>query len=43
MPLGNVGYENPVNERGERLIWLERSVVDLAKPMLTRNSFRAMG
>jgi hypothetical protein len=23
LPLGSVGYENAVNERGERLIWLE--------------------
>ncbi|HZZ24842.1 MAG TPA: hypothetical protein VFE60_20675 [Roseiarcus sp.] len=23
LPLGSVGYENEVNERGERLIWLE--------------------
>jgi hypothetical protein len=27
MPLGNVGYENQVNDRGERLIWLDRAVV----------------
>jgi hypothetical protein len=27
MSLGNVGYENEVNEKGERLIWLERAVV----------------
>ena len=23
LPLGSVGYENAVNESGERLIWLE--------------------
>jgi hypothetical protein len=23
LPLGSVGYENQINERGERLIWLE--------------------
>jgi hypothetical protein len=23
LPLGSMGYENGVNERGERLIWLE--------------------
>jgi predicted CopG family antitoxin len=23
-----VGYENAANERGERLIWLDRAVVD---------------
>jgi hypothetical protein len=27
-PLGSVGYENEINERGERLIWLDRAVVD---------------
>jgi hypothetical protein len=26
--LGSVGFENPVNENGERLIWLERTAVD---------------
>ena len=25
--LGSVGYENEVNERGERYVWLEPSVV----------------
>ena len=28
LPLGSVGYENKTNERGERLIWLDRAVVD---------------
>ena len=28
LPLGSVGYENATNEKGERLIWLEPSVVD---------------
>ena len=28
LPLGSVGYENEVNERRERLIWLEPKVVD---------------
>jgi hypothetical protein len=28
LPLGSVGYENATNEKGERLIWLDRSVVD---------------
>jgi hypothetical protein len=27
LPLGSVGYENAVNERGERLIWLDYAVV----------------
>ena len=26
--LGSVGYENKANERGEKLIWLQRAVVD---------------
>jgi hypothetical protein len=25
LPLGSVGYENATNEKGERLIWLERA------------------
>jgi len=28
LSLGSVGYENKVNEKGERLIWLEANVVD---------------
>jgi hypothetical protein len=28
LPLGSVGYENATNEKGERLIWLDRAVVD---------------
>ena len=28
LPLGSVGYKNKVKERGERLIWLDRAVVD---------------
>lgn len=28
LPLGTVSFENAVNERGERLIWLDRAVVD---------------
>jgi hypothetical protein len=28
LPLGNAGYENQTNERGEKLIWLDRAVVD---------------
>jgi hypothetical protein len=27
LALGSVGYENQINERGERLIWLEPNVV----------------
>ena len=26
--LGSVGFENKTNERGEKLIWLDRAVVD---------------
>jgi hypothetical protein len=36
LPLGSVGYENKVNERGERLIWLERAVVDRLRAMRGR-------
>jgi hypothetical protein len=28
LPAGSVGYEAEVNEEGERLIWLDRAVVD---------------
>jgi len=28
LPPGSVGYEAEANERGERLIWLDRAVVD---------------
>jgi hypothetical protein len=28
MPLGGVGYENAVDEHGQRLIWLDKPVVD---------------
>jgi hypothetical protein len=28
LPVGSVGFENKTNERGERLIWLDRAVVD---------------
>jgi hypothetical protein len=28
LPLGSVGYENAVNAKGERLIWLERRMLD---------------
>jgi hypothetical protein len=27
-PLGSVGYDNEINENGERLIWLDRAVID---------------
>jgi hypothetical protein len=28
LPLGSMGYENETNEKGERLIWLERRWLD---------------
>jgi hypothetical protein len=28
LPLGDVGYENAVDAKGQRLIWLDRAVVD---------------
>ena len=28
LPFGSVGYENKVDEKGERLIWLEPNAVD---------------
>lgn len=31
--LGSAGYENAVNERGERLIWLDHGVVDRLRAM----------
>jgi hypothetical protein len=28
LPSGSTGFENAVNEKGERLVWLDRAVVD---------------
>ena len=28
LPVGSVGYENKTDEHGQRLIWLDRAVVD---------------
>jgi hypothetical protein len=28
LPLGSVGYENEVNERGKRDVWLEDAMAD---------------
>jgi hypothetical protein len=28
LSLGSVGFENATNDRGERLIWLDRAVID---------------
>jgi hypothetical protein len=33
LPLGSVGYENQINEQGERLIWLEPNVVHRLRAM----------
>jgi hypothetical protein len=33
LALGDVGYENAVNEKGERLIWLDPRVVDRLRAM----------
>jgi hypothetical protein len=33
LPLGSVGDENEVNERGERLIWVEPTVLARLKAM----------
>jgi hypothetical protein len=33
LPLGSVGYENNVNQRVERLVWLDPSVVDRLRAM----------
>jgi hypothetical protein len=33
LPLGSVGYENQINERGERLIWLDHAVVARLRSM----------
>ena len=33
LPLGSVGYENQASERGERLIWLEPTVVNRLRAM----------
>ena len=36
LPLGSGGYENKTNERGERLIWLDRAVIDRLRAMRGR-------
>jgi len=33
MPLGSVGYENAVNEKGKRYVWLAPEVVDRLRAM----------
>ena len=33
LPVGSVGYENKTDEQGQRLIWLDRAVVDRLRAM----------
>jgi hypothetical protein len=33
LPLGNVAFENKIDEHGQRLIWLDRAVVDRLRAM----------
>jgi hypothetical protein len=33
LPFGSVGYENQINERGERLIWLDHAMVSRLRAM----------
>jgi hypothetical protein len=33
LPLGSVGYENQTNQRGERLIWVDPTVVNRLRAM----------
>ena len=37
LPPGSTGYENAVNDKGERLVWLERRMLDKL------NSYRRPG
>jgi hypothetical protein len=32
-PLGNVSFENKIDENGDRLVWLDRAVVDRLRAM----------
>jgi hypothetical protein len=36
LPLGSVGYENKTKERGEKLIWLGRAMVERLRAMRDR-------
>ena len=36
LPLGSVSYENHVNERGERYVWLPPNVVTGSRPSADR-------
>jgi hypothetical protein len=33
LALGSMGFENEINERGERLIWLDHAVVNKLRAM----------
>jgi hypothetical protein len=33
LPLGSVSFENETNEQGQRLIWLDRAMVDRLRAM----------
>ena len=33
LPVGSVGFENKTDEQGQRLIWLDRAVVDRLRAM----------
>jgi hypothetical protein len=33
LPFGSTSFENKTNERGERLIWLDRAMVDRLRAM----------
>ncbi len=42
LPLGKVSYENKINEHGERLIWLDPTVVDRLRFLRGSGSRSAM-
>jgi hypothetical protein len=33
LALGSVGFENKIDERGQKLIWLDRAIVDRLRAM----------
>jgi hypothetical protein len=37
LPVGSVGFENRTNEREEKLIWLDRAVVDRLRSLCGPN------
>ena len=43
LPFGSVGYENKVNEKGERLIWLEPNAVDRLRSLRGPRSWLSPG